>query len=183
LSISASGSDLHTRLREAAVSYARAGWPILPVETPGADRLICGLCPEDAATADDWWSDEPYGIACYTGVIFDAVQMPKRLGKLVLPMLAQHGQPAVIEVPITGSWLFLVPPDAPRIADLPGNSGVRLIGRGRWILLPPTPVIGGEVSWIGQSGPNSRLPHSMNVQWAAHRALVIARRRPSPARR
>ncbi|HET8642535.1 MAG TPA: bifunctional DNA primase/polymerase [Pseudonocardiaceae bacterium] len=169
-------SDLHRRLREAAVAYARVGWPILPVETPTADRLICGRCPPDATTAHDWWTDEPYGIACRTGEVFDALQMPARLGELVLPVLAQYGAPAVVEVPLTGNWLFLVTPGAPRITDLPADSGVRLRGRGWWILLPPTVVIGGTVAWVGSSGPGGRLPHSMTVQWAALRALVTMRR-------
>lgn len=169
-------SDFHRRLRQAAVEYVAAGWPILPVETPTADRLICGRCPPDAKTAYAWWSDEPYGIACRTGEVFDAVQMPARLGELVLPALAQYGPPAVVEAPLTGDWLFLVTPGSPRITDLPADSQVRLRGKDWWILLPPTPVIGGRASWIGRAGVDGRLPHSMAVQWAALRALVIARR-------
>jgi hypothetical protein len=175
--MSVSVTDLQVRLREAAVGYARAGWPILPVETPTADRLICGRSPADADDAHDWWSDQPYGIACGTGEAFDALEVPTQLAERMLPALAQHGEPAVIEVPLTGTWLFLVTPRSPRIADLPARSGVRLHGRGRWILLPPTPVIGGNVTWIGR--PTGRLPHSMTVQWAAVRALVGARRAAS----
>ena len=170
-------SDHHRRLRDSAVDYARAGWPILPVETPTADRLICGRCPPDPQTAHEWWTDEPYGIACRTGEVLDAVEMPSQLGELVLPALEQHGAVAVVEVPLTGRWLFLVTPGAPRITDLPADSGVRLRGRGWWILLPPTVIIGGTVSWIGRSGPDCRLPHSMTVQWAALRALSCLRRR------
>jgi hypothetical protein len=169
-------SDLHLRLRKAAVDYTQAGWPILPVEMPTADRLICGRSPSDVATAEEWWTDEPYGIACYTGVTFDALEMSTQVGEQVLALLSQQGQPAVIEVPLTGNWLFLVKPGSPRIVDLPAGSGVRLHGKGRWILLPPTPVIGGAVAWIGR--PDGRLPHSMTAQWAARRALVNARGGP-----
>lgn len=171
-------SDLHRRLREAAVEYTQAGWPILPIETPTADRLICGTSPRDTATAQEWWTDQPYGIACYTGEIFDALEMPTQLGEQVLPMLSQQDPPAVVEVPLTGNWLFLVTPGSRRIPDLPPGSGVRLHGKGRWILLPPTPVVGGSVTWI--SRPNGRLPHSMTAQWAARRALFSARRGPRP---
>jgi Bifunctional DNA primase/polymerase, N-terminal len=169
-------SELHLRLREAAIEYTQAGWPILPVETPTADRLICGRSPQDVTTAEEWWTDQAYGIACYTGEAFDALEMPAQLGERVRPMLSQHGPPAVIEVPMTGNWLFLVTPGARRIADLPAGSGVRLNGKGRWILLPPTPVVGGTVAWIGH--PNGRLPHSMMAQWAVRRALVSARGGP-----
>jgi hypothetical protein len=169
-------SDLRLRLREAAMEYTRAGWPILPVETPTADRLICGRSPRDATTVEEWWTDQAYGIACYTGEAFDALEMPTQLGERVLPMLSAHGPPAVIEVPLTGNWLFLVTPGSPRIADLPAGSGVRLHGKGRWILLPPTPVMGGAVAWIGR--PYGRLPHSMTAQWTARRALVSARANP-----
>jgi Bifunctional DNA primase/polymerase, N-terminal len=155
------------------VDYTRAGWPVLPVEVPTADRLICGRSPGDATTAEEWWTEQAYGIACYTGELFDALEMPTQLGEQVLAMLSQHGPPAVIEVPLTGNWLFLVTPGAPRIADLPAASGVRLHGKRRWILLPPTPVIGGAVAWIGQ--PKGRFPHSMTAQWTARRALVNAR--------
>ena len=169
-------SDLHLRLREAAVAYTQAGWPILPVETPAAERLICGRSPQDVATAQEWWTDQAYGIACYTGKAFDALEMPAQLGDRVRPMLSEHGHPGVIEVPRTGNWLFLVTPGARRIPDLPAGSGVRLHGKGRWILLPPTPVAGGCVAWICR--PNGGLPHSMTAQWAARRALVIARGGP-----
>ena len=171
-----STSDVRLRLREAAVDYTRTGWPVLPVEIPTADRLICGRSPRDATTAEEWWSDKIYGIACYTGEVFDALEMPTQLGEQVLPMLSQHGPPAVIEVPLTGNWMFLVTAGSPRIADLPAASGVRLHGKGRWVLLPPTPVIGGAVAWIGQ--PKGRFPHSMTAQWAARRALVNARGGP-----
>lgn len=169
-------SHVHRRLREAAIEYVQAGWPILPVESPTADRLICGRCPPDAATAHDWWTDEPYGIACRTGEAFDVLEMPTRLGELVLSMLSQHGHPAVIEVPYTGNWLFLVTAGSPRITDLPADSRVRLRSTGDWILLPPTIIVGGTVSWIGLANRDSRLPQSMTAQWAALRALVALRR-------
>lgn len=171
-------SDLTVRLRDAAIGYVRAGWPILPVDTPTADRLICGRSPSDEATAHDWWSDQPYGIACSTGDAFDALEVPTRLGERVLHALAQYGPPAVIEVPLTGTWLFLVTPRSPRIPDLPHGCGVRLHGEGRRILLPPTPVVGGTVAWVGQT-EERRLPHSMTAQWAALRALVGLRREPA----
>jgi hypothetical protein len=173
-------SELHCRLRDAAAGYVRAGWPILPVETPTGDRLICGRCPRDVATVHDWWAEEPYGIAGCAGDVFDVVEMPTWLGALVLPSLRQHGNPAVVEVPLTGSWLFLVTPGSPRITDLPAGCGVTLHGEGRWILLPPTPVVGGSVAWVGQDGRRGRLPHSMTVQWAALKAFVAARRPQLP---
>lgn len=174
-------SDVHRRLRAAAVDYATTGWPILPVATPTADRLICGRCPPDPETAYEWWSDEePYGIACRTGEVFDVVEMPARLGELALPALSQHGHPAIVEVPLTGTWMFLVTPGARRITDLPGDSQVRLRGRGWWILLPPTLVVGGAVAWVGLAG--RRIPHSLTVQWAALRALRGARRAIPPGR-
>lgn len=169
-------SELRSRLRDAAIGYVRAGWPILPVDTPTADRLICHRCPRDEATVRDWWSEEPYGIACRLGAEFDVVDMPATLGEPVFEALSQHHPPPVVEVPLTGRWQFLVTPGSPRIADLPCTSGVRLLGRGRWILLPPTPVVGGTVTTIGQGRLDGRLPHSMTVQWAALRALITLRR-------
>jgi Bifunctional DNA primase/polymerase, N-terminal len=175
-------SELAVRLRDAAAGYVREGWPILPVDNPTGSRLICQRCPADEATVHDWWSDQPYGIAGRTGTVFDALELPAHIGQKVLDALAQNGPPAVIpavvEVPLTSNWLFLVTPGSPRIFDLPSDCGVRLHGKDRWILLPPTPVLGGTVSWVGHADQR-RLPHSMNAQWAALRALVSVRRQPA----
>lgn len=140
---------LMERLRMAAVDYVTAGWPILPT-SPTGDRLVAGRGPVDAPTAYEWWSDKPYGIACRVGDRFDVLQVPVELGEHVLATLRRNHPvtPPVIEIPTQGSWLFAVTPYARRIPELPAHGPVRLCRRDTWILLPPTPVLDGEVLWV-----------------------------------
>lgn len=193
------------RLVDAAVGYVRAGWPVVPTSYPTADRLICHRCPPDVDTAREWWSDQLYGIAGHTGELFDALEVPVRLGERVLGSLGGRA-PAVIEIPLTGTWLFLVTPRSPLSRDLPPGCGVAMHGRDGWVPLPPTAVLGGEVLWVSRppflrspvlnpggrtggadgvggldqpgaaAGNGWRLPHSLVAQWAVLHALNAVRR-------
>lgn len=169
-------------LTAAAIRYSRAGWPILPVSQPTADRLISSYSPPDAETAGEWWADQPYGIACRTGVLFDALQVPRWLGQRLLP--AVEHQATVIEVArsLEVAWLFLVTPGSPGIPDLPRGVEIHLHGAGSWVLLPPTPTLGGSASWVARQA-DLRLPHSLTLQWSAVRALTCARREHAARRR
>lgn len=169
-------------LRDAAVRYCELGWPILPVCYPLGDRLIAGRPPSDPAAAKEWWSDQPYGIACLTGVLFDALEVPSPLGPHVLAALGHNGfqrddTPLVIERPVDGAWQFLVTTDSPTIPDLPRGIGVTLHRAGHTLRLPPTPLIGRPLRWIARSQPTTgRLPHSLAAQWAVVRAATTIRR-------
>lgn len=154
----------------AAVRYCSAGWPILPLCHPTADRLVTSRSPSDRDEARDWWSDQPYGIACRTGAVFDALQVPPWLGRRMLPAVEHLATVIEIERSLEACWLFLVTPGAPGIPDLPRGVNVRLRGAGDWILLPPTPTLGGSARWVARS-PELRLPHSLTVQWSVVRAM------------
>jgi hypothetical protein len=159
----------------AAVRYRAAGWPIVPVCHPTADRLVCGHTPPDPDTARAWWSDQPYGIACRTGVLFDALQVPPWLGKRLLPTVEHYATVLEVERSLGAAWLFLVTRGSPRIPDLPRAAAVELHGAGGWILLPPTPTLGGSARWINRP-PELRLAHSLTLQWAVIRAVTSVRR-------
>jgi hypothetical protein len=171
-------------LAAAAVRYRRAGWPIVPVSYPAADTLVCGCTPPDPEAAREWWSERPYGIACPTGVVFDALQVPPWLGRRVLATLDHYATVAAVERSLEACWLFFVTPGSPGIPDLPRGVGVRLHGAGAWVPLPPTPLLGGAVRWVNR--PNQfKLPHSLNLQWTVLRSITAARReraarRPPP---
>ena len=154
----------------AAVRYCTAGWPILPVCHPTADRLVCGQTPRDPETAREWWSDQPYGIACRTGVLFDALQVPPWLGRRLLPAVEHYASVIEIERSLRAVWLFLVTAGSRRIPDLPRAAAVRLYGKDEWVLLPPTPTLGGSTRWIAHP-PKPQLPHSLTLQWAVVRTI------------
>jgi Bifunctional DNA primase/polymerase, N-terminal len=187
------GEDvLVDRLRAAAVAYVKAGWPILPLSLTG-DRLVAGRSPLDVRMAADWWSQRPYGIGCRLGDEFDVLEVPVGLGEAVLVELRRvrplASVPPVVEVPGQDCWLFLVTPGFKQIPELPARGPIHLhSGEGRWIVLPPTPLTGGPVSWIGAEGtdaavPNpTGLPHSLTVQWAASHALRRHHRDALPER-
>lgn len=179
---SVTGPYVNNELTLAAVRYCAAGWPILPVCHPTADRLVCGRSPSDPQTARDWWSDQPYGIACRTGVIFDALQVPPWLGKRLLPPIEHYATVIEIERSLHTAWLFLVTPGSPRIPDLPRAANVTLHGAHGWILLPPTSTLGGSVRWIARP-KELRLPHSLPLQWSVIRTVNSARQEMAARRR
>jgi hypothetical protein len=179
--------SLAAQLKAAAVRLCGAGWPILPVSYPTADRLVSGRCPPDEDAAADWWSDQPYGIACRTGELFDALQVPSWLGRMLLPAVEHYATVVEVATALETAWLFLVTPNSPGIPDLPRDIGIRLRGAGDWILVPPTPTLGGTSRWVArppeQRLAEQRLPHSLTLQWSVVRAVSSARRLMAEARR
>jgi Bifunctional DNA primase/polymerase, N-terminal len=166
------------RLRAAAVAYVKAGWSVLPTSLTG-DRLVAGRSPLDVTMAADWWSQRPYGIGCRLGHEFDVLEVPIRLGEAVLAELRRlrplAPAPLVVEVSEQQRWLFLVTPGFKQIPELPTRGPIHLCGAGRWIVLPPTPTVGGQVLWVDADGSSvptlAGVPHSLTAQWAASHAL------------
>jgi hypothetical protein len=179
-----------TALLDAAISYAAAGWPVIPVALPVQEwggavpvrRLVVGRPAPDGQVARDWWADRPYGIALRAGAPFDVLTVPARVG----PAIVAHFPPGAMlaaEHP-DGRWLLLVTPGARLTEDLPRRCGVTLHGAGSHILLPPTPVADGELSWAVRPDRRSglvardgsiRAPHSLTVQAVAARLLFAER--------
>ena len=148
----------------AALDYVRDRWPILPLSAAG-DRLVCGMCPHDVDMAREWWSDGPYGIAGVVGRRFDVLEVPQEFGPHMLDKLAQPNRPiAVIEVPQSGRWMFLVTPGAQAMTGLVHDRKFLRMQCDGWVPLPPTNTPGGRVRWISR-GP---IPHSLVVQAVAH---------------
>ena len=107
--------------------------------------------------------------------------MPPWLGRRLLPAVEHYATVIEVERSLQAAWLFLVTPHSPGIPDLPRAVAVRLHGTGGWILLPPTPTLGGGARWIAHP-PTLRLPHSLTLQWAAVRAITTARQEIAAAR-
>jgi Bifunctional DNA primase/polymerase, N-terminal len=148
----------------AALEYVRDQWPILPLSEAG-DRLVCGMCPHDADMAREWWSDAPYGIAGLVGQQFDALDVSQQFGQHMLDKLTQPDRPiSVIEVPLSGRWMFLVTPGAPAMTGHTRYRKHLRMQRDGWISLPPTMTPSGRVTWISRG----LIPHSLIAQAVAH---------------
>jgi len=145
----------------------------VPVRQPTADRLVCGHTPPDPETAREWWAGQGYGIGCRTGELFDALQVPPWLGKRLLPAVEHSASVIEVERSLEAAWLFLVTPGSPGIPDLPRAVTVRLRGVGDWILLAPTPTIGGSARWISRPA-ELRLPHSLPHSLTLQRGVIGA---------
>jgi hypothetical protein len=109
------------------------------------------------------WPCTAHGYAVWTlaGEALDAVDLPEWIGPPVVSALGGRDRPrAVIEVPgDSGYWRFLVRPRQSLPVGLVrelGRQGVRYLGNGMPIELPPTRVPGAELRWHG--GVDGRLP-------------------------
>jgi len=161
-------------LCEAAVAYVKAGWPVLPLRGPSYEQFVCNRGPSDGASARLWWSDQPYGIGCRTGLLFDVIQVPASLGRPLMTVLKELNTVLVIEVDALAAWWFFVSPGSPVIGDFPRECQVRMLAAGGWVALPPTPCRGGPTSWVAappaHTVPWGSLPNSLQMQWAVVRA-------------
>lgn len=171
-----------TDLAAAATRYLRGGWPILPARLPiRADGfavslrgLAAHLPPTDPAVARRWWSGGGHGIAVSTGTSFDVLTMPAAVARHVVASLP----PGLVTAAARPDdrWAIPVIPGSPLPETLFGWRGVRLHAAGEYVLLPPTPLATGTITWV--AGPLTAahespvaLPHSVAVQRAALEAL------------
>jgi hypothetical protein len=178
------------RLRRAAQRYAGHGWPVTPGAVLVGDRHRCdrpgchttGPHPavdgwESAATTDPgrigrWWQEDAYGVLLRTGVTFDVLDVPARLGLDVLGLqrmragtragTAAHGPVAVTP---TGRWMFLVRVGDPLCPELDSCLDIVRHSEGSWVPAPPTRTAEGRVSWtVSPSASPPDLPASYAVQ-------------------
>ncbi|MGH3492524.1 MAG: bifunctional DNA primase/polymerase [Sciscionella sp.] len=144
-----------TDIRDAAVHYVEQGWSVQP-GTYQVDGSPCwhgsadavGLQPiapawsaagiTDAAHAREVWTRRPYSILMACGPVVDALQVPAALGALVIHDLrAARCLPPIIAGPFD-TWLLLIAPGEPMLLELVLQRGIRVHGRGQWIVLPST---------------------------------------------
>jgi len=134
-------------LLEAALAYARRGWPVFPCE-PGGKRPLGKLAPHGLrdATIDtkqirEWWSTEPKAnIGLVTGVNFDVLDIDGEAGRSsVARAVSRHGCLAISPVTLTGGggghYLYLPTGARCRIGFL---DHVDWKAEGGYIVAPPS---------------------------------------------
>jgi len=183
------------RLRRAALTYARQGWPVTPGAYLSGARFSCGRpgCPimnchpateswpDDASTdpvrVAGWWRHRPYAVLLATGHAFDVLEVPATLGLRAL----RPGRPdpetlGPVAATATGRWMFLVRPDQAVRPELAHRVDIVRHGHGSWIPAAPTRAPEGPVRWaVSPEETRWRLPAAEPVQQMLVDALGSAR--------
>lgn len=161
-------------------SSAPFGFPALRARTR---RFDCGRpgCPtttchpaldgwEQAASRDrtrvaDWWRYAPHSVLLATGVTFDVLELPERLGRLLVSSAGWRRLRGPVATIPTGRWMFLVSPGELLLPELAGRLDVVRHGRGSWIPAPPTRLMEGQVRWhVSPAEVRWRLPDGYEVE-------------------
>ena len=194
------------RLRRAALRYAAHGWPVTPGAVLAGHRFVCGRagCPttgahpaldgwEETASTDlphvaAWWQDQAHTVLLATGVAFDVLDVPTRLGMRVFGAnrlgAGMGGTAGPVAVTPTGRWMFLVRPGDPLCPGLEESLDVVRHGRGSWIPAPPTRTAEGRVRWaVTPEQMRWQLPSAHLVQDMLVAAQQASGRRNPPLRR
>lgn len=163
--------------QEAAIRYARHGWPVfpcLPERKEPATKHGVHDAETDPGVIARWWSRHPYAnVAIATGAP----------GPTVLDVDVTHGKPghkslntairaqmvppplATVRTPSGGSHLYFEG-DGQGNASMPMH-GLDLRGRGGYVVAPPSTVAGRPYVVVGYS-----LQASRHIDFAAIRALL-----------
>lgn len=142
------------RLPEAAVAYARWGWPVFPLK-PGEKVPFEHSHGFKDATADvrkiqEWWRRCPTAnIGLPTGLAFDVLDVDFRHGALaVWPDLRDSpDMPAAHGISLTahyGLHVLLLPAGLGNHTKMAGHPGLDYRGRGGYIVAPPSVLADGK---------------------------------------
>lgn len=143
------------RLRWAAVEAVCRGWPVVPgrvgTDSQGLAEMRPLLENRDAAVTnpDHAWSirgRQPYGVLLVRGGGIDAVEVPLRVVEL-LPVLVDTGLAVpVATAPAPSRWVLVVAAGSGTLRGDLVAASVCPRGKGRWVALPPTAVVGSAPS-------------------------------------
>lgn len=143
-------------LAEAALWYARQGWPVFPLQPRGKKPYPGSRGLHDATTDTDqvgiWWTDRPASnIGLATGHVFDVIDVDGPPGFASLADLREDGMiPPVLGkvwTPAGGRHLFVAPTGDGNAAGL--RPGVDYRGLGGYVVAPPSVhPNGGRYEWM-----------------------------------
>ncbi|MFH1022111.1 MAG: bifunctional DNA primase/polymerase [Planctomycetota bacterium] len=180
------------QLLEAALAYARLGYPVFPCAPGGKTPITTHGCKD--ATADEtkiraWWQQYPHaniGIATAGLVVVDVdgaenpwlADPPEKLSGAVRSLTPGGGRHHVFRQPSGRAWGNTTGKLAPKV-DTRGNGG--------YILAPPSVVGGKSYRWADDAGlnrPPGELPEP--PAWLAAvldngKAPILRPCRPTPA--
>ncbi|MGH3722446.1 MAG: bifunctional DNA primase/polymerase [Pseudonocardiaceae bacterium] len=140
------------RLRWAAVEAVCRGWPVVPGGFGTDSQGVAEVCPllddGDATPVTDpdhaWsiWGRRPSGVLLACGRGIDALEVPFRVVEL-LPALAGADLAVPVATALEPSrWVLFVATGSGTLRDDLATASVRLHGKGEWVALPPTAVVG-----------------------------------------
>ena len=148
------------QLRQAAFEAVCRSWPVVPgrvrTDAEGGAEIRPLIENENAAVTDPdhaWalWSPQPYGVLLVCGRGIDALDVPFRVVELV-PALADAGLAVPVATTLAPSrWVLFAATGSGTLRDELAAASVRLRGKGDWVALPPTAV-------LGYSPPRWRVP-------------------------
>lgn len=153
-----------TALLDAALDYARRGWPAFPLE-PGGKRPLGRLAPRglknattDPETIQRWWSAEPEAnIGLVTGVCFDVLDVDSldaldRLSEQMPLAEEPDADPFVVgpQVATPRGWhAYVAPTGRGNTVNVGGLAGVDWRGAGGYVVAPGSvKVEGGSWDWV-----------------------------------
>ncbi len=177
-------------LLDAAVDYARRGWPVFPLE-PGGKRPLGRLAPhglKDATTdleqIERWWTAEPdANIGLPTGINFDVLDVdgPEALDALERsgPIGAPDVEGPTVATP-RGWHGYVARTGRGNTVNLGGLAGVDWRGEGGYVVAPPSrKADGGTWDWI-ITGSVLDLGADTPIEAAPAWVLALFERRSEP---
>lgn len=157
------------RLGDAAVAYAKMGWPVFPLapqsKVPAIPKAQGGQGVLDATTDVNqvarWWQRHPtHNIGLATGERFDVLDIDTGAGGVgsLLELLWSNVIPechGVVCTASAGFHFYFPPTGSGNATTLHGLAGVDWRGRGGYVVAPPSRLsaIGSAWSWISRPSP------------------------------
>jgi putative DNA primase/helicase len=181
-------SATNITLADAAISYARAGWPVHPLKRRDkipASPHGCKDATFDADRIREWWEQIPdANIGIATGHGFFVVDLDGPAAALWAD--ANELPDTLTAITAKGRHLFYALPPNTSVRNSAGQvaPGVDIRGAGGYVVAPPSVHPSGHVyQWLDLDEPPSRSLLTAAPDWLLALVATSERRQPSPQSR